>query len=834
MPDSNLVSDNSSDGSFDALETNRLKNVIPDNNLSLQADEDYSYNRLENQRLSNLQNNNTDNSSVTSQVSTYNSSFAGATTAGTAQNTDQNNVIFNTSRTGRRRYNPLTNFSSYTYNLTLYMLKPETYAAFVAGGKKNLDALTNASDPTKNGVFVVAKSGGVDPTINVRAPGIKYDYYLDNLKFKSFVAGNQSNTDAVTTEFSFDVIEPYGFSFISQLNNASSIINSTSNLDGADKIKVPTKQFFILKIAFTGYDRNGNVVTNKDIKSYDSLNASASSNELFESYYDLYITSIKFKLNGKATIYNVQAASIGTQVGFGIKKGRIDRTIELYGATVEETLMDLENKLNNIQDEYLKATGPNGTLIDKKNTYKIIFRPNDESVVPIKTGLMASPANKNKTVTAVSNAKASDNVNESTAVNTTDNLTRIKTSISRDTSIIQAISTVITLSSYLEDKLNYLKTVSKDNESVDNKKPENFSWFNVSAEVVPKEWDDKIKDWSYYITYIIQPYEAPMVITPYTSSSNLDYYGPHKRYSYWFTGENTEIISYEQKLDNAWYMPTNDGGGNTPLTQAIKPTGDPTGRLDQSKQSQNSTINQLYDPGSWVAMNLEIAGDPDYLVQDSISSLNTLYNKYYGVNDYSINPTSGQVFIEIDFKEPEDYSNQNGLMTINRQLAFWEYPDYIKGQIQGISYRLVLIENRFSQGKFTQHLSGVVNTFPEDPKGTTNPRNSEQTANTSNTDVRQSSTDSTNNSTSSGQNSGNTTGYVQYTGLTEQENFRKNEIINQSSYDLLPTGASLSQVETTAPTGANNQIVQDDDASGINSSSIQTVDQSYNGDARLA
>ena len=210
-----------------------------------------------------------------------------------------------------------------------------------------------------------------------------------------------------------------------------------------------------------------------------------------------------------------------------------------------------------------------------------------------------------------------------------------------------------------------------------------------------------------------------MVTSPYAGKTSK-YYGAHKRYEYWFTGKNSEILHYEQKMDNSYFLPSMNptgsaasqgGGADIPTVPGKRQNEDRTGKLDIGKEAQNSYLTSLYDPGAYATAKVTILGDPDYLMQDSPSSINQVYRQFYG-KGFTINPNGGQVFIEIDFKEAEDYSNDTGLLTINDSILFWKYPKEVASQIKGVSYMLVEVISTFSKGKFTQELDCVINQFP--------------------------------------------------------------------------------------------------------------------------
>jgi hypothetical protein len=102
-------------------------------------------------------------------------------------------------------------------------------------------------------------------------------------------------------------------------------------------------------------------------------------------------------------------------------------------------------------------------------------------------------------------------------------------------------------------------------------------------------------------------------------------------------------------------------------------------------------------------------------MQTSTSSISQVYSKFNGSDGFTINPNGGQVYIEINFREPKDYNTNTGLMNINQSIIFWKYPDYVQKDIDsrggGISYMLYDVVSRFSKGKFEQDLTGTIGTF---------------------------------------------------------------------------------------------------------------------------
>jgi hypothetical protein len=107
------------------------------------------------------------------------------------------------------------------------MITPDAYDAFIQSGRKNINAFQDVSN-TGNGVFVIAQSGGINNTTSKRAPGFDQDFFIDNLKIVQAINGKETGASTNTTEMSFTITEPYGFSFISRLKKASEALAKVS------------------------------------------------------------------------------------------------------------------------------------------------------------------------------------------------------------------------------------------------------------------------------------------------------------------------------------------------------------------------------------------------------------------------------------------------------------------------------------------------------------------------------------------------------------------------------------------------------------------------------
>lgn len=690
---------------------------------------------------------------------------------------------------------------------------------------------SSGSGSISPGAYIIAQSGGVHAE-EARAPSFVFDYGIDNLTFT--IAGpKDSGAPAAEYEFNFTITEPYGFSFISNLkraasaiadysqsllNKKSAIVNKTeenprggaqsgdsanpnraaAKTDAPDPkdssessanpvgqgsqggIPVdPSKQLFVLGIRFYGYNASGKPVRGTDTTtvtnawggvidgSKQEIDPGNSSFALFERYYPIMITSVKTTLDGKETKYAITAASNG-MLAIGSKRGQVNTKTPLVASTVGEAFDQLTKKINEEQKTNNTQSG---------YTYKIKYASKADKN-RIRSARIVSEADLDKYKWPGSGAQTTQESNTNTEVTAgqkpRDDARTIH--IAEGTPIIQAINQIIAQSSFLEDALKIVYTTALEPGSekpgapaLDNQGKKTIEWFHCTPDISNLVWDENRADWVYDINYILNVYDTPVLDTAYTNPGK-QYYGPVKRYEYWYTGTNTEILNYKQELNTAYYTTVIDpnfsllgpdkaadgnGGTNTKtagngsgngagITTSINDnqrTGQPIqGRPGVGMEAQNSYLTALFDPAAQAKAEVDILGDPDWLMATTQAVYNELgepvallgeneslvYNKFYGNDGYSISPAGGQVFFEIDFKEAIDYKSdgQNipslagggvtgapGTMSINSSIMFWKDPKSLSSLVRGLSYAVTTVKNTFSGGKFTQKLIGVMNTF---------------------------------------------------------------------------------------------------------------------------
>jgi hypothetical protein len=600
------------------------------------------------------------------------------------------------------------------------MITPDALDEFNRSGRKDIFMVNGAreSDGNESGAYLIAQSGGINNPAT-RAPGFEYDYYIDNLKIVSAVTGNSTASPTTNVGFDFTITEAYGLSFITNLKRAKEALERYSTTINYKNSTNASRQFFILGLKFLGYDAAGQLITKSNLVN--------ETDPTFQRFYDINITEIGFKIDGKTTTYNIKAASLPIASALGQKRGVIDKgATQLVGNNVQQILNQLMGKMTKDQEDDVKAKKR-----EFGNTYSIRFIDDADSIAQ---SSIVSLADTSKIKWPMANPTDKKTVNDSLSIKAQPNSNERTVAFNRDTPILQAITSVITQSEYLVNGLKSVYTTaeqpnaetnSQSAEKIDSNK--RLKWFNIAPVISGTKFDTIIKDWVFDIEYQVRTYEIPVLMSAYADKTT-PYYGAVKRYEYWWTGQNSEVIKYEQTMNNAYFNVSLGGGdasstatgGNAqvPLVTSKVQPADKLGKLGVGKEAQNSVTTDLMTPGDWANAKIEILGDPDYLSNET-ANINDDAKSFYGPDGFTIDFKAGQVFIEIKFLEAVDYEHDTGLMKINTDILFFDYPVSIAKKLDGaISYLVTRITHHFRSGKFTQELECKINTFA-DVKGTT-------------------------------------------------------------------------------------------------------------------
>ena len=252
--------------------------------------------------LTSTGNSTTTNSNTTSSDDSTTGTSSTSSSGSSSNGTGTSNNSTSSSKLNPARENPLSNFSSYTYNISLYMISPDSFNTYSSGG--SIDT-TNWE--------LVCRSGGINNS-QTRADGFTLDYYIDNLQITTQVTSKITGSPNNSFKFHFQVFEPYGFKFPTQLIKAATKLQQTSTINRSTDINetiVALQTQFLIAVRFYGYDAKGELI---DPSNYTEADTTTEKDAIFERSWPIQISSFKFKLDNKMIVYDITAVTVNEQV----------------------------------------------------------------------------------------------------------------------------------------------------------------------------------------------------------------------------------------------------------------------------------------------------------------------------------------------------------------------------------------------------------------------------------------------------------------------------------------------------------------------------------------
>jgi hypothetical protein len=629
--------------------------------------------------------------------------------------------------------NVLGQYGSYTYQASVYLMGAEAYKTMCETQQKNLQ-----------GSQLLFQSAGAPVT--GRNPYFTNDYYIDKITLESVITGKGTNLSHNVNSIKMTVIEPNGITLIGNMDKA---LNAELGPDA--KKKNFNAQQYLLVIRFYGYDQNGQLLqaNNPGIGGFTDAAA------FVEKFYPMCITNIKFKVANKLVEYDIEAASVPYNINTGSNRGSIPYNVELSSGTVKDVLA---GSLVSATSQTTATNAATGTTTNTNST-TIPPAPGKANAATsvnktIRQGLMAalnayqaelvargtyqhpdvySVEFANPSIASASivvkgaDKKSKPMTNATTAAGaidprkqSMDNSART-VSIVAGTQVVQAIDLILRSSSYITDQAAVVVDENNQVQQSNGAPAQNLAWYKISLRATPGPYDYKRNDYSYNITYVISAYKINQMVSDYFLSPK--YNGVHKQYNYWFTGENTEVLSYEQNY-NALYSAVLSGGpGGQFVNEAIKKNFQPrSGESSQGAQGRTNEIganaaDYLYNPNDLALVNLQIVGDPAWLQQGEAFSGASASNFNFGpfLPDGTINYEAQQILFEILINTPQDYDLSTGLIDPNTQSTIFQNGAQTPGAArQSYVYMATQCTSEFVKGKFTQVLKGALLTYMPD------------------------------------------------------------------------------------------------------------------------
>lgn len=674
------------------------------------------------------------------------------TTSSSNTSASTTNITGNVASTNTFYPNLLRPYASYTYNLTLQATTIDNFNAMLQNQKYDPNTWTT-----------ILKSGGVGATRAHRPTGpseagsstqyFTKDLYIDNFVMQTILGQSQVTRGSNACEISFDIIEPFGLSF---LDNLYDFCHDSTGLNESNYLQIP----YLLVINFMGYKDDGVAETVQNAT----------------KYIPIIISDIGVQLNSGGSKYTVTALPFN-ELGFTEKYGTLNQSLEINGQKLIDVANSLTSKINAEQQEYVAKK-----IYEYPDTYNIIFanqsstEPNTGSIdignvivaspadIAIKdTPMQSPPSSDGQTINVLNVARNLIAYQQISAIQTTGvNIDVANSSVkfNSGSSILDCLNNLVINSKYITDQvIEYKKklteaqnqissqTTTATQQSTASEKIASLQyplqWYKIVSQIILGKYDNSRKTYQKTITYTVKPYlidNSKSTSAPGTTPSLRVV----KNYDYLFTGKNQEIIDFDLTFNTAYHtyaqsnIDTKDlgTGGNTPdqntgntsssttkivtatvsnpqtdaLTITAVPNSDKNpvgiGTNNPDRGTASDIASTIYSRAELLTISMEIFGDPDYIKQDEIfltpSATLVPYVTGNAGAPGGVMFDCGEIYFNLTFQTPQDYDLTTGLAQANLQNTTSKRRNLYTGL-----YHVNTVSSKMDQGKFTQTVEAI-------------------------------------------------------------------------------------------------------------------------------
>jgi len=675
--------------------------------------------------------------------------------------------------------NPLNRYTSFNCIFTLASLSPEQ--------------VNFPEDHYRNGRItnIILRSGGGGDLVQSLAVDTednksgKYEFFIEDLSYELLMSFNRKTKGSNASTFEFTVVEPYSMGLFFQALQIAAVENGYKT----GYIATP----FLLMVEFIGFTDDGRAEKIPNTTRYFPI-------RIMDA--DMSVTSSGSKYRVSAIAWNEIAMTDSASLfksDIGISGGTVQEILQSGEFSLQSVL---NKRLQELASKEANATLPDEIVIvfPKASTMTTNTEPQDdetredadaESESPVElsaesdAGATQNPSEPqtnitNRIETRLTATRGSNNIRtqsktslndignstmefkqsqsgESTPVkpdeatpdpdkpavrkNVKWDATKRQFIFSQGTTIINAISNVVTASKYCKDTADGVN------------KPDAMGmvpWFRIESEVyINPTQSGNVGNQKppFMLIYKVVPYLVHHSVfsdrkSPSKGISELKKEAA-KEYNYIYTGKNTEILSFDINIKAAFLTPvTADRGKLSDManlagigaaampdtaTQAVNnepgeaepfsPSASPGQSVSIKNDSGGSTavdhrtiVAQIFQksllesPVDLVTGDMTILGDPYYIADSGIGNFsNTGSGRFNITKDFAMDYQSGQPMIIVNFRTPVDYG-PDGIMKFGEGALVQEF--------SGLYY-VDTVKNDFQKGKFTQVLSlrRVINQF---------------------------------------------------------------------------------------------------------------------------
>lgn len=612
--------------------------------------------------------------------------------------------------------------------------------------KQQQDELRAQVQETKRGAFLHGKTFNekYDPktSVNILSQGL--DLFFENFNMLSTVGPNSDRGLSNITKMNFELVEPFGVSFIEKIK-AATFINGYKDFMDAP---------LLLTIEFKGTDEQGKPITRED--------------KNFVRKIPILIVRVEFDLDQGGAKYQVIAVPHGDLAHddrFKFPRTQLTTSVNSVGEWIKEVTKQLdedqqkeiEEGVRQYKDKYEFIVSEE---VNKRATYaKELSIANAESNASIYAKFwnkyVAGENSKIDTAPKIKLAEAQVDGQTSLvkyfedAIRTGEGYSAIAdtfwqywhmqmTRSSASTPSARTGSEETAETSY-GDLMKFYSSSEFRDKAKDNQW---IPWFEIKVmvETPNPEIIDRVRKVSpkkVVFKAIPKKLHCLKFFPPGVSLGFMDWSKwVRKQYNYIYTGENVDVQNLRINYKTAYYLrnvrPFNEEYKNKGKYEdfennLIKIFGSESSdvRIEPTNQKGKNTMNsgsnksqQFYDyitnpEVDMIRIELEILGDPAFICQDQFINIHRdrskraeglgsgVISKKYG----SFNAENFQPLIQLNFKRPPD--DLDDTYTGAYEHHYGSYKKYGQENTFSGIYQVVKVDSKFSQGQFLQTLHCV-------------------------------------------------------------------------------------------------------------------------------
>lgn len=679
--------------------------------------------------------------------------------------------------------NPLHAYATYTYSLSLHLLTPEAYNKLADGQDWLPEAKTLIAGGGRWGTDVMSKG------TFFRAAQFKDDFYFDGLSLDTIIGMNSQSRGANAIQFKFNIIEPYGFTLVNRLLELSIELKQPNYLTNP----------YVLQIDFFGNNDAGEPMNpctdsqGRSLTKYLPCKIIEMKIKVGTNGANYACTAIPYNHAAFAETVGVTPANfevVANTVGNFFTNDADDTGLIKQ---VEERQRQSDNDQQNMKWAKFTAQDAKGEISDENkakleqqakknaaaanapfkaksytgayNAYQqyLVLKKHCDHPVLIKFDVHPEIADakivvpeKNSPSTTPAVDKSDDKERKKAVDANKDSkgtkppVAGVKTDVARfnvnaGDQILELINKVMRNSTYITEQLKgkdpVIKTDQEGNQTDKDGKP--LKWFKVIPKLKLTNFDPVRNDWGSEITYHIVPYQYHNSKHPAvsTSDNNEIRRNLRKKYSYIYSGQNSDILDFSLDFNTVFYTAVKVLAENTARLGAsadssAKSTTDDPNTVAETQDQQtkvvqpnmthpvgtdlgaSSGLNASNNPdaliaadvmksiysssrGDMINIKLKIIGDPDFIKTDDI-----YYNpgnvNYPGPGDASAPDGSiltdrGDIFTFVSWRTPSDLNEETGLP---------EFKKFQNSAFDGV-FKIIKVTCEFKGGGFEQTLDMI-------------------------------------------------------------------------------------------------------------------------------